>query len=161
MGLKEIISERVQARPGGQGWTDEQMVMSLALLNLAGGDCVEDAESLEGDEGFCRVLREVEEAGLEEAMAERQGTDNAISNGGAGVSGAVSRRRARETASASYGLHSFGQEALAGLVLANADLSREFNACSGEDGDLGYGCTIVETHKRSSVLLQEPQAYQP
>ena len=29
--------------------------MSLVLLNLAGGDCVEDLRVLEGDEGFARV----------------------------------------------------------------------------------------------------------
>jgi DDE family transposase len=43
-----------------QGWTDEQVVMSLVLLNLAGGDCVDDLKVLEGDEGFARVLRQVE-----------------------------------------------------------------------------------------------------
>lgn len=43
-----------------QGWTDEQVVMSLVLLNLAGGDCVDDLRVLEGDEGFARVLRRVE-----------------------------------------------------------------------------------------------------
>jgi hypothetical protein len=63
MGLGRIISGDVQARQGGQGWTDEQMVMSLVLLNLAGGDCVEDLGLLEGDEGFCRILREVEHWG--------------------------------------------------------------------------------------------------
>jgi hypothetical protein len=36
------------------------MVMSLVLLNLAGGDCVDDLKVLEGDEGFARVLRRVE-----------------------------------------------------------------------------------------------------
>jgi hypothetical protein len=43
-----------------QGWTDAQIVMSLVLLNLAGGDCVDDLRILERDEGFVRVLRRVE-----------------------------------------------------------------------------------------------------
>lgn len=60
MGLGRIISEHVQVRQGNQGWTDEQMVMSLVWLNLAGGDCVDDVRVLECDEGFCRFLREVE-----------------------------------------------------------------------------------------------------
>jgi hypothetical protein len=38
--------------------------MSLILLNLAGGDCVEDLNILEADEGFCRILRRVELHGL-------------------------------------------------------------------------------------------------
>ncbi|PKL52172.1 MAG: hypothetical protein CVV37_02655 [Nitrospira bacterium HGW-Nitrospira-1] len=40
------------------------MVMSLVLLNLAGGDSVDDINKLEGDEGFCRIMRKVEEQGL-------------------------------------------------------------------------------------------------
>jgi len=60
MGLGRLISEHVQARAGNQGWTDEQMIMALVLLNLVGGDCVDDLRVLEGDEGLCRVLREVE-----------------------------------------------------------------------------------------------------
>ena len=41
---------------GAQGWTDEQVVTSLALLNLAGGECVEDLRLLEKDEGLGRVF---------------------------------------------------------------------------------------------------------
>jgi hypothetical protein len=63
MGLRRLISEHVRARQGDQGWTDDQTIMALLLLNLAGGTCVEDIRVLEGDEGFCRVLREVEFAG--------------------------------------------------------------------------------------------------
>jgi hypothetical protein len=40
------------------------VVMALILLNLAGGEHVEDLGRLEEDEGFCRVLRKVEMAGL-------------------------------------------------------------------------------------------------
>ncbi|MEK7874813.1 MAG: IS1380 family transposase, partial [Pseudomonadota bacterium] len=43
-----------------QGWADEQIVMSLVLLNIAGGDCVDDLRVLEKDAGFARVLRRVE-----------------------------------------------------------------------------------------------------
>jgi hypothetical protein len=60
IGLRRLISDHVQVRNGNQGWTDDQMIMALVLLNLAGGDCVDDLRLLEGDEGFCRVLREVE-----------------------------------------------------------------------------------------------------
>jgi len=47
-----------------QGWTDEQIILSLILLNLAGGDCVDDLRILEADEGFCRILRRIELKGL-------------------------------------------------------------------------------------------------
>ena len=39
-----------------RGWTDAQMVLSLMLLNVAGGDCVEDLNTVEKDEGFCKIL---------------------------------------------------------------------------------------------------------
>jgi len=48
----------------------------LVLLNLAGGDCVEDLRRVEGDEGFCKVLRRVELDGLrrkEKREQERRG----------------------------------------------------------------------------------------
>ncbi len=63
-GLLEAIRRHLQVREGSQGWTDEQIIVSLILLNLAGGDCIEDLRKLEGDEGFCRVLRRVELKGL-------------------------------------------------------------------------------------------------
>jgi hypothetical protein len=38
--------------------------MSLVLLNLAGGDCVDDLQIVEADEGFCRIFRRVQQHGL-------------------------------------------------------------------------------------------------
>jgi len=64
MGVRQSIREHVGVRVGDQGWRDDQLVLSLILLNLAGGDCVEDLRQLEGDEGICRVLRRIELAGL-------------------------------------------------------------------------------------------------
>ena len=40
MGLPELIGSHLQVKQ--RGWTDAQMVLSLMLLNMAGGDCVED-----------------------------------------------------------------------------------------------------------------------
>ena len=60
MGVRGLVNEHVQVRTGDQGWTDDQMIMAMLLLNLAGGDCVDDLRVLEGDDGFCRLLREVE-----------------------------------------------------------------------------------------------------
>lgn len=49
---------------GKQGWMDRQHVLSLVLLNLAGGECVEDIRILEADAGLCRVFGEAEIYGL-------------------------------------------------------------------------------------------------
>ncbi|OHE16369.1 MAG: hypothetical protein A2X96_06670 [Syntrophobacterales bacterium GWC2_56_13] len=34
------------------------------LLNIAGGDCVEDLGKVQKDDGFCRILRRVEQQGM-------------------------------------------------------------------------------------------------
>ena len=67
-GLVESVRTHMIVREGGQGWTDAQMVMSLILLNIAGGECMDDLRSsrgqalrvLEKDEGLGRVLRSAE-----------------------------------------------------------------------------------------------------
>lgn len=63
-GLLKAIDRHLKICTGDQGWKDRQMVMSLILLNLAGGASVDDINKLEGDEGFCRILSKVEEQGL-------------------------------------------------------------------------------------------------
>jgi hypothetical protein len=47
-----------------RGWTDEQILLSLILLNMAGGDAVDDTDILEKDQGFCKVLNRAETRGL-------------------------------------------------------------------------------------------------
>jgi len=64
VGFLKAIDRNMRIRSGEQGWTDRQMILSLVLLNLAGGDCVEDIDKLEADEGLCRILRKVELSGL-------------------------------------------------------------------------------------------------
>src|SRR5258706_10834604 len=59
IGLGAAIRRYVCAA-GGQGWLDIQMVLAVILLNLSGGDCVDDIERLEGDSGFSAILRAIE-----------------------------------------------------------------------------------------------------
>ena len=61
LGLGDHIRTHMQVKT--RGWTDEQAILSLILLNLAGGDSVDDIKILEKDEGFCRVLGQVETKG--------------------------------------------------------------------------------------------------
>ena len=62
MGLPELIGRHLQVKQ--RGLPDAQMVLSLILLNIAGGDCVEDLGKVQKDEGFCRILRRVEQQGM-------------------------------------------------------------------------------------------------
>ena len=64
LGLSKSIQKHLKIRESGQGWTDSQIVLSLVLLNLAGGDCVDDIKKLEADDGFCEVLKKAEVHGL-------------------------------------------------------------------------------------------------
>ena len=63
-GLFESISRHIGVRTASQGWTDAQMVSSLVLLQLAGGECVDDLRVPEADAGFSRLLLGVEHYGL-------------------------------------------------------------------------------------------------
>ena len=63
-GLRSSVERRVGLGGGGQGWTDSQIITSLILLNLAGGESVMDLEVLEKDAGLCRVLRHAETHGM-------------------------------------------------------------------------------------------------
>jgi Transposase DDE domain group 1 len=62
--LGESIEKYVSVCSEKQGWTDAQMVLSLLLLNLAGGAYVDDLRILERDPGFGRVWRQLEAYGL-------------------------------------------------------------------------------------------------
>jgi hypothetical protein len=61
--LGEVIRRHLKVRLK-QGWSDVQHIISLILLNLAGGDCLDDLEVLEADRGFGQILRAVEVQGL-------------------------------------------------------------------------------------------------
>ena len=63
LGLGDHIRSHMHIRQS-QGWTDEQIITSLVLLNLAGGDSVDDVRILAKDEGFSRVLDRIETKGL-------------------------------------------------------------------------------------------------
>ena len=63
-GLSESVRRHVGVREGSMGWTDAQTVISLVLLNLAGGESVDDLRLLEKDEGLSRLLWSEQTHGL-------------------------------------------------------------------------------------------------
>jgi hypothetical protein len=64
IGLAKSVEEHLGVRTGSQGWTDSQAVMSLILLNISGGDCVEDLNRLQKDDGLCRILDRTQMHGM-------------------------------------------------------------------------------------------------
>ncbi len=65
-GFGDAIQRHVRAA-GSQGWLDVQMVLAVVFLNLAGGDCVDDIDRLERDDGFSAIFRAIEKAFLSRA----------------------------------------------------------------------------------------------
>ena len=54
LGLGEHIRQHMHIKE--RGWTDEQTILSLILLNLAGGDSVDDLEVLEKDKAMKQLV---------------------------------------------------------------------------------------------------------
>ena len=72
------------------------MIISLMLLNLAGGESVSDLDLLEKDRGLCRMFREFETCGMRlserRALGEeasRASSERAVGVCGVPVSGEV------------------------------------------------------------------------
>jgi len=62
--IRESVERHIHLLENGQGWTAAQLVTHAVLVNLAGGDCVDDLERLSADAGFGEVVRRVECAGM-------------------------------------------------------------------------------------------------
>ena len=170
-GLKSSIERHVGLREYGQGWTDSQIVNSLILLNLAGGESVVDLDILEKDAGFCRVVREVETWGM--GRRERRALEERWR---------VERRRSLPSESAVFRylemFHDAGEEArreahrafipspneaLRGLHQVNADLLGFVQSRSPQrEATLDMDATLVETHKQEALYsYKKYKAYQP
>jgi hypothetical protein len=158
LGVPESIDRHLHLRPT-QGWTDRQMVLSLMLLGLAGGDCVDDLKILEADEGFRRLLECIEP----EASSSRWRTDkcrvipspssvfrylSAFHTDDAPVRGAAS-------------IPSI--PALDGFIIVNHDLISAIQKNSpSSPATLDMDATLVETAKKEALFCYEGyKAYQP
>jgi len=172
LGLAGSLERRLGIRSGSvQGWTDSEIGLSLILLNLAGGDCVDDLRVLEGDEGFCRVLDRVRGAGL--SRRERRGLRTRWRK---------ERRRSVPSSSAVFrwlsefhdekqeGLRVPGKalipqpnEHLVGLRQVNRDLLESVQRRDPlKVATLDQDATLVETNKREALYCYKHfKAYQP
>lgn len=171
VGLRRSIGRHLVVRGESQGWTDAQMVSSLVLLNLAGGESVDDLRVLEADQGFAAVLREVERHGL--GRRERRALKRRWRK---------ERRRAVPSPSAMFrylaAFHDEGEERrrergkafipkpnehLSGLLGVNAEVVEFVQSRSPERvATLDMDATLVETHKSKATHCYKGfKAYQP
>ena len=171
VGLRDAITGHVQVRRGSQGWTDAQMVTTLILLNLAGGQSVEDLEKLENDRGFARILHRVETFGMKRCERRRlerrwrkskQRTVPSVS--------AMRRYLAAFHDAAQEALREPGRafiptpgRALAGLSKVNELCVAFLQRWAGEAAaTLDMDATLVETHKQEALACYKKfRAYQP
>lgn len=171
VGLSKSIGRHLRVRDKGQGWTDSQMVTALVMLNLAGGDHVEDLRGLEEDEGWCQVLRRVELHGLK--RKERRALERRWRK---------EKRRTVPSPSAVLrylaAFHEEGEERqrqvgrafiprsnghLAGWSHVNKDLVAFLQSKRCEKtATLDRDATLAQTHKAGALYCYEHyQAYQP
>ena len=170
-GMVRSIERQVKARKGGQGWTDVETILSLMALNLVGGECVEDMDRLESDEGFCRLLKKT----LSHGLSRR------------GLRGLKKRWRKQKTRSVPSSSSVFrylaefhdkdqeqlrkagkafipeSKEALKGLCQVNKGLvAFAQNNCREETATLDMDATLVETDKSDAFWCYKGyRAYQP
>jgi hypothetical protein len=170
-GLLKSIRDNVPIGAGEQGYTAEQIVMALISLNLAGGQCVDDLQILESDDGFGRVFRMAERYHL--SREERRAFEKRFRKG-----------RKRNTPSPSVvfrflaKFHDAEQEklrkdatafipkaneALLGLMKVNADLVAFMQGRHPEKtATLEMDATIVRTYKRDALYSYKgDKSYQP
>lgn len=62
--LRAIVQRHLGFLDGEQGWTAYELLAALALLNLAGGNSVNDIDTLEHDSGFATVFTRFRNEGL-------------------------------------------------------------------------------------------------
>ena len=169
--LRACVQRYVGLREGGQGWTASQMITSLILLNLAGGESVDDLRILEKDEGLGRLLSRAETHGIGQrehrALQRRWRTE---------------RRRSVPSSSAVFRyLSSFhhteeeskrvphtafiptASDSLLGLRRVNAEMVGFFQRHGRHKGaKLDMDATLVETHKQEALYsYKKHKAYQP
>jgi hypothetical protein len=168
MGLTQSIRRHVKMREKGQGWTDVQMITALVLLNLAGGEHVEDLGVLEGDEGFCGLLRRVELAGMKRKQRremerrwrkEKERTvpsASAVFRYLAGFHEDVVRERGKA-------IIPRANEHLAGLQRVNGDMVGSLQKHHSEKtATLDMDATLIETQKAEALYCYKHyKAYQP
>jgi hypothetical protein len=165
-------SVEAEARTGRiQGYSDVEMVLSLVLLNLAGGESVDDVERLEADDGLRLMMMKLRWHGLprrERRDLERRWRKKRVRT--FPTPSAIRRwlswfhndseERKREEGKAFIPER---VEALVGLGRANAGLLAFLQRHRPvREATLDMDATLVESHKREALFCYRGfRAYQP
>lgn len=170
-GVPESIARRLHLRANGQGWTDAAMITSLVLLNLAGGECVEDLNVLEADEGLSSLLVRFRLQGMRRRQR-RQEERRWGKQRGRGIASPSAARRYlekfhNETEESKRQAHQAfipqANEALKGLWEVHKDfLGYVQRRRPQEQATVDLDATLVETSKQEALWSYKGyKAYQP
>ena len=168
-GLSETI--KCALKLNSQGWSDQKIIESIMQLNISGGDCVEDIDRLEADQGLNNLTESLAYKGMtstEKEAAEkrfRTSTERAFPS-------ASSIRRYLEK------FHNAEEEekrlpGTAFIPAQNGDLKsltstnqslvtflQKHHPC--QEATLDQDATLAQTHKESALYCYEKyKAYQP
>lgn len=170
-GLAGSIHRNLTIRADGQGWTDVQIVASLLMLNLAGGECVDDLDNLESDEGFGELIRCFEKAGLARGVRREMSKRWRKPRTRDIISSNVARRYLSAFHDAEEEKHRVpgraliprANENLRALRRVNADLAEFVNLRSpSPTATLDLDAVLIETTKKEALYCYEHySAYQP
>jgi len=171
LGISASMEAHLNVRSSGQGWSDPQVAMSLVLLQLAGGDCVDDLRTLECDEGFRRIMQRIESEFLGLKRSERRQMERRWRK---------ERKRAVPSPSTVFRfLDGFrvdeatrqkgkawipeASTALKALYQVNADLLARVNAASPQtEATLDIDATLSESFKKNATYCYKHyKAFQP
>ncbi len=171
VGLRESIGRHVRVRAGSQGWTDAQMITTVLLLNLAGGECVEDLEKLESDAGFAEILQRVETHGMQRSERRRhmrrwrKARDRSLPSVSAVRRYLASFHDSVEASKRVEGraLLPARSRALTGLSRVNADCSAFLQRhAPASTATLDMDAALIETLKKEAQFCYKKfRAYQP
>ena len=170
-GLSKSIDRHLKASSNSQGWTDSQVVMSLILLNLSGGDCVDDLNRLESDEGLCRIIKRAQKHGMSRQQRRaflrrwRKGQQRTVPSSSAVFRylSAFHNHEQDQLRESGKAFIPAANEHLRGFAKANRDyLSFVQQHNSQRAATLDMDATLVETNKSEALYCYKGfKSYQP
>jgi hypothetical protein len=171
VGLRDSIARHLGQPGSSQGWSVEQLLTTLILLNLSGGECVEDLAKLEGDDGFALILHRTETFGMPRAERRarerrwRKSTDRKVPSISALRRFLVSFHDVKEEGSREAGRAFIPSpsESLKGLSKINRDCLSFLQRYHPESvATLDMDATLIETQKKEALYCYKKfRAYQP
>lgn len=171
----DSVQQHLPVRESGQGFTAVEMVLTLVMLHLAGGDCVADLERLAKDDGFVNLMNHLEltmtPKPLRHIVRRRQRREQKTRRRATLPSPTTTFRfldlfhdaaEQSKVAPGSAYIQTPNQH-LRGLSKVVADLvAQAANICGLNEATIDADATLIETQKKQALVgYKGYKAYQP